>query len=119
LSDLPLVGRLFAHNRRETQETDIVLTLTPHIVRVLDISEEDLRPFRLGRDSGGGGLPDLPSIQLPPRDRDDLLSPPSPTTAPQTPTIPFPQPLQGTLPGTPTTPPKKPGGGGENRIPNP
>ncbi|MGH9257520.1 MAG: secretin N-terminal domain-containing protein, partial [Vicinamibacterales bacterium] len=36
LSDLPLVGRLFAHNRRETQETDIILTLTPHIIRVLD-----------------------------------------------------------------------------------
>ncbi|MBI3048264.1 MAG: hypothetical protein HYY76_08115, partial [Acidobacteria bacterium] len=46
LSDLPVVGRLFAHNRRETQETDIVLTLTPRIVRVLDLSEEDLRPFR-------------------------------------------------------------------------
>ena len=63
LSDLPVVGRLFAHNRRETQETDIVLTLTPRIVRVLDLSEEDLRPFRVGR-AGTAGAPllDLPIV---------------------------------------------------------
>ena len=51
LSDLPVVGRLFAHNRTETKQTDIILTLTPHIVRVLDLNESDLRAFRVGRDS--------------------------------------------------------------------
>jgi general secretion pathway protein D len=113
LSDLPLIGKLFANHHKESQHTDIVLTLTPHIVRVLDLSESDLRPFRLGRDSGSGGVAELPSIQLPPRDRDDLLAPP-PSAAPRVPSLPFPQPLQGTLPGTITTPPKKPGGGGGN-----
>ena len=54
LSDLPIIGHIFANNRRETLETDIVLTLTPHIVRVLQLSEEDLRPFRVGRGAGGG-----------------------------------------------------------------
>ena len=49
LSDIPLIGRLFAHSRRETQETDILLTLTPRIIRVLELTENDLRPFRLGR----------------------------------------------------------------------
>ena len=114
LSDLPVIGHLFATHHKESQQTDIILTLTPHIVRVLDITEDDLRPFRLGRDSGvGGGAPELPAIQLPPRDRDDLLSPPAPTTAPGAPSLPFPQPLQGgTLPGAPTAAPKKPGGGG-------
>ena len=52
LSDLPFIGRLFARNQRETQETDIVLTLTPRIIRVLDLEEEDLRAFRLERDTG-------------------------------------------------------------------
>ncbi|HEX2139458.1 MAG TPA: secretin N-terminal domain-containing protein, partial [Woeseiaceae bacterium] len=52
LSDLPIIGQLFANNRRESQETDIILTLTPRIIRVLDLSEEDLRPFRVGRDGG-------------------------------------------------------------------
>lgn len=36
LSDIPVIGRIFAFNRLETQQTDIILTLTPHIVRVLD-----------------------------------------------------------------------------------
>ncbi|HEY6210909.1 MAG TPA: hypothetical protein VIW45_01430 [Vicinamibacterales bacterium] len=51
LVDVPLVGRLFAHNTKSTDQTDIILTLTPHIVRVLDLSEADLRAFRIGRDS--------------------------------------------------------------------
>jgi general secretion pathway protein D len=110
LSDLPLIGRLFATHHKESLQTDIVLTLTPHIVRVLDVSESDLRPFRLGRDSGSGGAADLPNIQLPPRDRDGLLAPP-PSAAPAQPAVPFPQPLQGPLPGSVSPPPKKPGGG--------
>jgi general secretion pathway protein D len=48
LSDLPWVGRLFAQTHREVQETDIVLTLTPRVIRVLDLTEDDLRPFRVG-----------------------------------------------------------------------
>ena len=62
LSDLPLIGRLFAHRRIDTQETDILLTITPHIVRVLDIDEADLQPFRIGRDSSvrGGGAVNIP-----------------------------------------------------------
>ena len=53
LSDLPVVGRLFGRTRTETQETDIVLTLMPHIVRALDLSEADLRPFVVERDTSG------------------------------------------------------------------
>jgi general secretion pathway protein D len=134
LVDLPIIGRLFASNRRESQETDIVLTLTPHIVRVLDLSESDLRPFRLGRDVPGGAAPaELPSLvprDVAPRDREVEPGatgiPPvgPPVTGPTTPAFPqplqppgpFPQPLQGPLPGaivplpTPPPPPKKPGG---------
>jgi general secretion pathway protein D len=70
LSDLPIIGRMFAHTRRETQETDIVLTLTPRIIRVLDLDENDLRPFRVGRDGdSAGGIIELPIPSvLPPRD---------------------------------------------------
>jgi general secretion pathway protein D len=70
LSDLPILGRLFAHTRRESQETDIVLTLTPRIIRVLDLREDDLRPFRVGRDGdSGGGVIELPiPAVIPPRD---------------------------------------------------
>jgi general secretion pathway protein D len=51
LSDLPLVGHLFGHSTRSRLQTDIILTLTPHIIHVLDLNEADLRPFRVGRDS--------------------------------------------------------------------
>ena len=54
LSDLPVIGRLFARNQRETQETDIIVTLTPRIIRVLDLDESDLRAFRVERDTGAG-----------------------------------------------------------------
>ena len=123
LSDLPLIGRLFANNRKEAHESDIVLTLTPHIVRVLDLSESDLRPFRLGRDaSSPAPAPDLPSAI--PRDRDDARDPNAPAAAPAFPqprqpgTVPV-DPLKGTLPGAvgPILPPAPPppvkkGGGG-------
>jgi general secretion pathway protein D len=53
LSDIPYIGRLFGHNKTERIESDIIITMTPHIVRVLDLTEADLRPFRVGRDTGG------------------------------------------------------------------
>jgi len=115
LTDIPVIGHLFANNRKEIQQTDIVLTLTPHIVRILDLSAADLQPFRMGRDTGVSAAP-LPQIQVP-RDEPeptvvrDPTNKPSPGTAPASP---FPQPLQPPLPGTPVPiiPPKKPGGGG-------
>ena len=36
LNRVPVLGRIFGRNRTETQETDIILTLTPHIIRVMD-----------------------------------------------------------------------------------
>src|SRR5215467_6953382 len=128
LSDMPMVCHLFANNHKEVQQTDIILTLTPHIVRVLDLTEADLKPFRLGRDAGTPALEPAGPSTTP---REELLpagaqpgtlppgaQPSNPTSAPATPPpTPFPQPLQGPMPGTPLpitlpTPPKKPGGGG-------
>ena len=79
LSDLPIIGRLFAQTQRETQETDIVLTLTPRVIRVLDLSEDDLRPFRVGDTVAGPiALPvPVPLPAAPPVERE-----PAPT-APQ------------------------------------
>jgi general secretion pathway protein D len=85
LSDIPLLGRLFARNQKSTTQTDIILTLTPHIIRVLDLTEADLRPFRVGRDS----VSPLAELPLP-------IEPPKP-----------PEPPKDDAP-----PVKKPGGGG-------
>ncbi len=100
LSDLPIVGRLFAHSRKETQQTDVVLTLTPHIIRVLDLSEDDLRPFRVTNDANAP-LIDLPIIQVPPV---PIQEPPAPPQQQQPP--PAAQPLPGAIAPAPTTPPR-------------
>jgi len=97
LSDLPIVGRLFAHNRKSTEQTDIVLTITPHIIRVLDLSADDLRPFRVSND-GNAPLIDLPIItpQTPP-----VQIEPAQPAVPAPPQQPA-QPIPGTLAPTPT-----------------
>jgi general secretion pathway protein D len=56
LSDVPGLDHLFVHSHKEAQETDVVVMLTPHIVRVLDLTEEDLRPLRLSREGAGAAL---------------------------------------------------------------
>jgi len=48
LGDLPLIGRLFTNEHNEQSRTDLVLTMTPHIIRVPDITEEDLAPMWVG-----------------------------------------------------------------------
>ena len=106
LGDIPVLGKLFSYNHKETQETDIILTLTPRIVRVLNLTAEDLQAFRVGRDAGApltDIVPPLPiPLPLPPK-------PPggdaAPSAAPQFPGSPGPvTPVQ---PPAPVKPPPK------------
>jgi general secretion pathway protein D len=101
LSDLPLVGKLFAHTKRETQETDIILTLTPHIIRVLDLNEDDLRPFKVGGE-GTGSVLDLPIVapELPATPAQPITPGPVPAAPPGNTPV---QPLQ-PPPATPVRP---------------
>jgi general secretion pathway protein D len=104
LSDLPVIGQIFGRTHKEATETDIILTLTPHIVRVLDLHEADLAPFRLER---AGSLPttldvpgNVPIVPAPaqPAQPDQLqppagrpilpILPPEPTPAQPTPPTP-------------------------------
>ncbi|HEY0371058.1 MAG TPA: secretin N-terminal domain-containing protein, partial [Thermoanaerobaculia bacterium] len=48
LGDIPLIGRLFTNESRDESRTDLVLTMTPHIVRIADITEEDVAPMWVG-----------------------------------------------------------------------
>lgn len=57
LSSIPFLGRLFGRTRTDTQETDIILTLKPHIIRGLALEEDDLRPFRVGANTAAGAPP--------------------------------------------------------------
>src|SRR5262249_36618321 len=50
LSSIPVLGRLFSDRNVSSTSTDLVLTLTPHIIRIPDITEEDLAPLYVGTD---------------------------------------------------------------------
>ena len=118
LSDIPVIGKLFASNERETQQTDVVLMLTPRIIRVLDLSEEDLRPFLAGpspANPAGSVFDSQPAIQLPnrqpqpPPSDEGVDAPPFPQlpAIPEQRTVP-PQSQPRTLPPAPTPPPASP-----------
>jgi general secretion pathway protein D len=51
LSDIPGIGGLFRSNYSEIKKSDLILTLTPHIVRNPDITEEDLAPLWVGTEN--------------------------------------------------------------------
>jgi general secretion pathway protein D len=48
LSDIPVLKRLFGSTQTTIASTDIVLMLTPHIIRIPDITDEDLEPLWIG-----------------------------------------------------------------------
>ncbi len=50
ISDIPILGRLFGRHEKDRKQTDIVLTLTPHILRIPDVTEEDLMALWVGTD---------------------------------------------------------------------
>ena len=107
LGDIPVIGKLFGYTHNETTETDIILTLTPRIVRVLNLTAADLEPFRVPRDTGlPGGVDVAPPLPIPlplpppkPPGADDLPGT-TPSLAPAFPTTPG--------PATPVKPPVKP-----------
>ena len=98
LSDLPWVGRLFAQTHREVQETDIVLTLTPRVIRVLDLTEDDLRPFRVGDNTTAPLSLPVPVPPAPPVEREAPAAPAQPPAEP-------PDQLPGAKPILPPAPP--------------
>ncbi|HEX6851685.1 MAG TPA: cohesin domain-containing protein [Candidatus Polarisedimenticolaceae bacterium] len=50
LMDTPGIGRVLSNTKIDTNETDIVLTLTPYIIRIPDITEDDLQTLWVGTD---------------------------------------------------------------------
>jgi general secretion pathway protein D len=48
LSKVPVIGKIFAANEKEVHETDVVLALSPHIIRNLNITPEDQKMLWLG-----------------------------------------------------------------------
>jgi general secretion pathway protein D len=51
LGDLPLIGRLFGTTADDHQKTEIVLSITPHLIRNIGRQEIDLSEFSSGTES--------------------------------------------------------------------
>ena len=104
LGKVPVLGTmLFAKNRKEASQTDVVIMLTPHIIRPLDMTVEDLRPVRMPREGSGASLLEsVPTVPPPPVIRDGAA--PAPVVpapvAPMPPSLPV---VSGVPQGVPLT----------------
>ena len=58
---VPVLKQLFSANDNSIKQTDIVMLLTPHIIRTDEITEDDLKPIYIGsqQNLGVGGPPPL------------------------------------------------------------
>src|SRR5579871_5320864 len=119
LIHVPIFSQLLSHNGPNTSEQDdIVMLLTPHIVRTHEITEDDLKPIYIGsqQNLGVGGPPPLIAQQPPapdvaagaPAPQQPLAGVPSPAGA---------QPAPGTAPPAPGTPVPSPPGGAAVTVP--
>jgi len=48
LKDVPLIGSLFSSTQQTITQTDVILTITPYIIRTLPLDEKDLEPLWIG-----------------------------------------------------------------------
>ena len=90
---LPIVKQLFSNNDQLVRQTDIVMLLTPRIVRTHDLRAQDLSPIYIGTQSNmalsgppatiGGDVPPPP-----PQPQPDPAAAAPVTTPPGTPTTP-------------------------------
>jgi len=89
LIHVPGLRALFANNSNAISQTDIVMLLTPRIIRTHQLTQQDLNPIYIGS-QGNLGLTGPPPLIAPPAE-------PEPAPAPAAPTAP--------APGTPIAPP--------------
>ena len=57
LSDIPVLGKLFSNTETGTKQVDVIMSITPHILRTADITGLDLASIYVGTEFvvGGGG----------------------------------------------------------------
>ena len=91
LAKLPFFKYLFSDNRTEVQTNDILIVITPHVLKMPDITSADLRPLAAGtdtnvrvyyrdeqpQDGGGSAFATSPNSAAPP-----ATQTPSPAVAP-------------------------------------
>ena len=85
LGDLPILGRLFANHADEQKKTEVVLLITPRILRSLPRPERDSLMFPVGTEGNVGGKPLTIGKTGPRALAVSSSAPPSATRGPATP----------------------------------
>jgi general secretion pathway protein D len=113
---VPGLRTLFGSTSDIIEQTDIVMLLTPHIVRTHELTVDDLAPIYIGTQQNVG-LSGPPPLIQPPAAADDaaaaqMPAPPAPITTPVPQFLPPPSgtpvPATGVPPPTPAAPPTTP-----------
>ncbi len=94
LGDIPLLGSLFTGTNKTNSKTELILAITPHIVRGITVPDTDVASFWSGKE-------DEPSTAKPYESFIQEPDIPAPTSSP--PAAPGPQAMPG-MPGAPTSP---------------
>jgi general secretion pathway protein D len=48
MNEIPVIGKLFGARTRKNDETEVLMSITPRVVRAPKVTEEDLAPLRVG-----------------------------------------------------------------------
>ncbi len=109
LSQIPFLRFLFSTERKELQENEVLIVLTPRIIRLPEISAMNLRPIVVGTDEQVSIPKSAAPAPAEPEGEPEIETPaPPPTGTPQTPTqAPAPRP-QAQTPQAPS--PESPAG---------
>jgi len=108
---IPVISALFASNETQVQQTDIIMLLTPRIVRTQELTQQDLNPIFIGTANypALGGTPPLiltePALDAAPPAAPPAAAPAAPAGVPPLPGASIPPPGSGPIPGTTTLPP--------------
>ncbi len=125
LLEIPGLNRIFGSTDSNKQETDIVLTLTPYIIRIPDINEEDLATLWVGTEDNmklrGPTRNALGESPFAPADEGATAEAPAPTPAPGPPGTSaagiLPPITSSTTGGTAASTPPASGAGGQQPAP--
>jgi general secretion pathway protein D len=121
LGDLPVAGRLFSQTHDSRTKTEIVLLITPRLLRTLDRPEQRALEFAAGTETSAGAPGAAVPFVAPRPETKPAAKPIAPP--PGAPAPSGPQPLLLTPPGltltpsTPSTPPTPPPAGGATPVP--
>ena len=74
IKNIPVLGRLFGNTDEIISQTDVILTITPHIIRSITLDEEDHNPLWIGLDGISSGAGAGPPSQIPERVPDRVSS---------------------------------------------